>query len=157
MRTLSEPISLQKIFDAAVTAFLVEDRPFARAHLGGCDYVNSQGHRCAVGLCLPIEPSDYVIRADRLYYRDPDLEDALGNSFSVVARAYPAWFDSTVNSRSDESLDDFQRLLHDNWARSRPANRYGELTADLQADMRNAYRAVANSYGLILPANFPTE
>ncbi len=93
-----EPITSQRVFDAAWQAFIVEKRPPAREE-GSCRYLTSDGSKCAIGLCLPDgHPSQqsctdvtdlmrhYPELFDDVRYFDPSLQCQLHDGLLVLCK-----------------------------------------------------------------------
>jgi hypothetical protein len=118
------PITLQRIFNLAWQAFVVEKRRPARDHEGCCSYLTDDGRKCAVGLALP----------------DGHEAQRSGSGFNTLTKRYPELFD--VPSHAD--TDNFQRKLHDG------ISSIDGAWIDPEG-IEIAYRRVAAEYGLTIP------
>lgn len=130
-----EKITLQKIFDLAWDHFIVnrsspalnyDDRSEA---IIGCSYLDRDGNKCAIGLALP---EGHPAQQANMY-------------FVGLVREYPELFDAGLIGHMD-SLKEFQSSLHDDHV---DYSRGGWSSTPKQ--MEEAYRRVAERYGLTVP------
>lgn len=133
--TQTHKISLQDIFNAAWQAFIIEKKPPAvhvsiSGIMGRCSYLTQDGHRCAVGLCLP----DDIANKCRSMY------------FNGVVREYPDLFCSEIILMYDADLIKFQRSLHD----SHVNEKTGEWTLSPD-ELKAQYIKVAHNFKLNIP------
>lgn len=129
---MSEKITLQKIFDLAWQAFIVEDRPPAYNRSTGCVYATEDSRRCAVGLALPDSLAKTLVGKDM--------------SFSQVVEAYPGEFNDCIIFSDADMLDGFQSALHDSMVCPLTGN--WRLNVDKR---RASYIETAKLYGLQVP------
>ena len=122
-------ITLQRIFDAAWQAFVVEKRPPAYDTAASvCCYLTEDGRKCAVGLVLPEgHPAQRQ-------------EATLG----LLVERYPELFDPQLCSLPPGDLIRFQQLLHDDLIDFDT----GEWGVH---DLRGHYARAAQQYGLTIP------
>ena len=128
-----KPITLQHIFNLAVTEFLVNDAPPA-VEDESCRYITSDGRKCAVGLALPDRHQAQLCR----------------QGFPAIAHDYPELFDKDVHCCSVDGLRYFQSMLHDELQHSGK----WEMTKEARA---RKYKQVAKGFNLNLPDNFPGD
>ena len=133
-----KPVTLQHIFNLAVTEFLVNDAPPAVEN-GTCKYITSDGRKCAVGLALP----------------DKHQAQASYQRFNTLVRGYPELFDKSVHGLSagggfDVPLNDFQVSLHDSLQHN------GKWCFTKERRVQK-YKEVAKKFNLKLPDNFPGD
>lgn len=135
-------ITLQAIFNAAWAHFIVGDgKPAYFAH--ACRYLDNNGNKCAVGLCIP----------------DGHEAQSLEGDFQELVENYPELFDDRILAiyketktkhcayNTDLSLQNFQYSLHDGLI-----NRNTEQWAFSKERMRDEYLDVAKRYNLTVPA-----
>lgn len=142
---MSEKITLQKIFDLAWQAFIIEDRPPAygiideKVGAQGCLYDDGNGNKCAVGLALPADGkcNKYI------------------DSFGYLVEEYPELFDQSVLQVSFNVLNSFQKRLHDNFVCQRGPDKGTWLLS--KEERMESYLKVAEDYKLTIPAARPTQ
>lgn len=142
---MSEKITLQKIFDLAWQAFIIEDRPPAYGRIAeddpaqGCLYDDGKGNKCAVGLALPTngECNKYI------------------GSFGHLVEEHPELFDHSVLQVSFNALNSFQKRLHDNFV-CRWGPDKGTWLFNKEERME-FYLKVAEDYKLTIPAARPAS
>lgn len=157
---MSNKITMQKVFDAAWNAFVVQRKPpSVSSETGSCAYRSYDGSRCAVGLAMTDEQMDLVLR--ETYYDCPGRVANIG----YIIEKHPNWFDvPNANSArycglfmsSDSALakyvdtfNQLQRDLHDNLITvSRGANGYFGIFPE---DLEKRYRQIAFNYNLAIP------
>lgn len=125
-------ITLQQIFNKAWTQFIEKNDLPATNDVGLAKYLDHQGRRCAVGLCLPDD--------------HPALHS--GRRLSSLVKTYPALFSKQVRLMDPKRLDEFQRCLHDDLVEIGDSNTW---KYDLD-NRRQIYRNVASMYGLKVPS-----
>jgi hypothetical protein len=130
-----QPITLQRVFDKAWDAFVVNDGQPARTPAGGCAYLNENGNKCAIGLCIPDgHPAQKA-------------ETYVGGLF----RDWPELFGDL------KGLSEAQEELHDGIctstedARGVYINPKWKTAADTQQKRQVIYRAFAARYSLTIP------
>jgi hypothetical protein len=101
-------ITLQAVFSAAWQAFIVEGKdPAFNTNINNCVYLDNNGNKCAVGLCIPDgHPAQKCIRSVSFLMKHyPDLfnENVKTNKINVFGFDY---FEG-------DSLVTAQRSLHD--------------------------------------------
>ena len=131
-----EPISLQRIFNLAWQAFIVERRPPGRGP-EGCQYRTANGNRCAVGLALNDEQLDAV-----------DDDSPLGR----LVETHPEWFDHSVLALGNMATS-FQYRLHDRLTLDylTPNGNVEYIWRCSAKEMERTYREAAYVYGLTIP------
>lgn len=115
-------ITLQDIFDAAWQAFVVEMKPKSEnVNSNTCLYRSPEGHKCAIGLCIP----------DELYNEKFEGDAPGSGAFSTSG----IWF------QEPDTCADLQYELHD----SLP------LDFMSQEERAEHYRSVAHRFDLNIP------
>lgn len=134
MSQLETSGSLQKIFNAAWQHFIVEDNPpCVNISTKRCVYLNNDGNKCAVGLCIP----------------DGHPAQEYDGSFNGLVSKYPDLFPD-LQDYDGISLSRFQKSLHDclhddgKWFFSKEQR-------------KERYLAVAKDYGLTVPESKPNN
>jgi hypothetical protein len=136
---MSDKITLQKIFDLAWQAFIIEDKPPSCGRIA-CLYQDAYGNRCAVGLSLP----NYH---NALMYE---------GGFEGLVDGYPELFDEQIQELANlifkGSLNKFQARLHDHWVDIETR----EWKGTKQERMED-YLKIAEELKLTIPAARPTQ
>jgi hypothetical protein len=136
---MSDRITLQKIFDLAWQAFIIEDRPPSCGRIA-CLYQDAYGNRCAVGLALP-------------NYHNALMHEG---GFECLVDEYPELFDEQVlklvSLRFGGPLNKFQSRLHDHWVDIKTR----EWKGTKQERMED-YLKVAEEFNLTIPAARPAS
>jgi hypothetical protein len=139
---MTEKITLQKIFDLAWQAFIVEGKSPGNEKGCLCEYLTASGRKCAIGLALP----------DGHPAQKSDL------TFPVLVNEFPELFDDEIHeiqkdahksNLDDDDVDDhplakFQFILHDAYAD------YGiwKISAN---GLKEIYIKIAEQYDLSVP------
>lgn len=135
---MSEEITLQKIFDLAWQAFIIEDKPpsYGKNPLSGdwqCLYEDEYGNSCAVGLAIP---KGHPARK-------------FGGSLWYLVQAHQCLFDVKMRSLSYDDSITFQTSLHDKFV---GVDGMWMITKE---ERMNRYIEVAEIFGLTIPAAKP--
>ena len=127
-------ITLQRIFDAAWQAFIVERKPPAWDQRTGYSvYLTADGRKCPIGLALPEDHP--AIRSSAI--------------FSTIVYRFPGLFDDQINAMSRNALNDFQGALHDDHI-----DHFSGVWIGTPEQMKDAYLGIARQYGLIIPDGY---
>ncbi len=136
---MSDKITLQKIFDLAWQAFIIEDQPPSLGNIA-CLYEDSRGNRCAVGLALPKSHNALLFKG----------------GFEALVDAWPELFDEHIQAlaKSDiaDPLNKLQSRLHDKWVNLDDGGWKGN-----KQDRMNEYLKVTEDYNLTIPAARPAS
>jgi hypothetical protein len=156
---MSDKITMQKVFDAAWNAFVVQRKPPAVTREDGiCTYRDAKGNRCAVGLVMTDEQVDMILRET---YSSHSGSIA---SVRTVIEFHPEWFDApeirvgspikSLNPAFAEYASTFRHLqndLHDSLVKINKNDDgcYGAFPEDLE----KRYREIAVIYNLTIPGD----
>lgn len=135
-------INLQKIFDTAWQAFIIERKPPAQDGYV-CKYKTEDGRRCAIGLSIPDGHSYEKLEmsfGDLLYH---EYELIQRNSCDELLFDY-ALVELSIDASIRFELDEFQSLLHDRFAKN------GEWIVS-QEQMKASYIFLAKKWKLTIP------
>jgi hypothetical protein len=132
---MSDKITLQKIFDLAWQAFIIEDKPPSFIVGSGCKYDDGKGNRCAVGLALP-EHFDFLYNG----------------VFANLINKWPDMFHESVFDNEATKLNNFQKRLHDILV-----NPYDGSWRYSNKERMEYYLLLAEDYNLTIPAARPTQ
>lgn len=144
---MSDKITLQKIFDLAWQEFIIEGKPpsygVGPGGIKNCQYRDSNGNKCAVGLALP----------DDIEYCG-DFHDLVEFTISEGRDIFDSSITEAVHTPQCR-LNEFQHRLHDKWVRA-TGEFEGQWGKSLQERM-DEYLKVAEEYGLTIPPARPTQ